>query len=139
MNAWLDPADFDMHLPEPALSLRSQLSLMLVDGDRRLTLEDVVALKHDMRMLLADRVKEDGRLVADRGDGWVLVVEFSDPPRAYSILAYGQSAREDSPHFSDQAGMFARNEMKRVAFTEEEIRAHTIRRYRPQLRRRSPD
>jgi len=74
---------------------------------------------------------EDGRLTASSGDGWVLAVEFSDPPRAYSVLAYGQSARPESPHHSDQAAMFARNEMKPVRFTEEEIEAHVIRRYHP--------
>ena len=52
-------------------------------------------------------------------------------PRAYSVLAYGQSPREDSPYFSDQAAMFARGEMKRVAFTERDIEAQTVKRYRP--------
>jgi acyl-homoserine-lactone acylase len=74
---------------------------------------------------------EDGRLVANRGDGWVFAVEFGATPRAYSVLAYGQSIREDSPHFSDQAAMFAENRMKRVAFTEAEIRENLIRSYRP--------
>lgn len=73
----------------------------------------------------------DGRRAADRGDGWVLAVEFGDVPRAYSVLAYGLSSREDSPHFDDQAGMFARGEMKRVAFTAEEIDRAAIRRYHP--------
>jgi len=74
---------------------------------------------------------EDGKRVAAGGDGWILAVEFGDQPRAYSVLAYGQSSKEDSPHFSDQAEMFASNRMKRVAFTEDEIRAQLIRRYRP--------
>ncbi|CAN5773051.1 acylase [soil metagenome] len=74
---------------------------------------------------------EDGKREVVGGDGWVLAVEFTDVPRAYSVLAYGQSSREDSPHFADQAAMFARNEMKRVAITEEEIEAQLLRRYRP--------
>jgi hypothetical protein len=41
------------------------------------------------------------------------------------------SAREDSPHHGDQAEMFARGEMKRVAFTERDVEAQTTRRYRP--------
>ena len=282
LNVYLDPAEYQMHLPEPRLRLRTQLSLQLIHTEDKLSLEDVVALKHNMKMLLADRVKnglvsavrssepsaevieavqlieewdntvsaeskgsvlfeawwqeyrralkeivasdeslpsppgdddyflnpwsaeeptktphglaypelavevfpramelvrsnwggwdvawgevhrvrrgdvdvpvgggsgglgcfrvlsfrtaDDGKRVARSGDGWVLVVEFSDPPRAYSILAYGQSSREDSPHFDDQAEMFARNEMKRVAFTPQEIREHSIRRYSPGLR-----
>ncbi len=281
LNDYLDPAEYQMNLPKPRLRLRTQNSLQLIHTEDKLSLEDVVALKHNMKMLLADRVKddlvsavrasepsaevieaiqliedwdntvsakskgsvlfeawwqayvkalkeivatdesmasppsdddyflypwsaeepietprglaypelavevfpramesvrsrwgswdvawgevhrvrrgdvdvpvgggssgmgcfrvlsfgtdEDGKQVANRGDGWVLVVEFSDPPRAYSILAYGQSSREDSPHFNDQAEMFARNEMKRVAFTFQEIREHSIRRYNPEL------
>lgn len=73
----------------------------------------------------------DGRLEADRGDGWILAVEFGEVPRAYSILAYGQSNTPDSPHFADQAAMFARGEMKRVAFTREDIERTAVRRYRP--------
>ncbi len=68
----------------------------------------------------AERVEaDDGKQVAYSGDGWVFAVEFGETPRAYSVLAYGQSSREDSPHLTDQLEMFARGEMKRVAFTEE--------------------
>jgi acyl-homoserine-lactone acylase len=74
---------------------------------------------------------EDGKFKVYRGDGWVLAVEFSDPPRAYSILAYGNSNRETSPYFYDQAELFAENRMKPVAFTEEDIAADLVRRYHP--------
>ena len=74
----------------------------------------------------------DSVWVANRGDGWVLAIEFGkDRPRAYSVLAYGQSSRPGSPHHADQAAMFARGEMKRVAFTEDEITRDLLRRYRP--------
>jgi len=76
---------------------------------------------------------DDGKRRVRGGDGWVLAVEFGDVPRAYSILAYGQSGREDSPHFSDQLRLFANREMKPVAFTEAAIREATIREYRPGL------
>jgi acyl-homoserine-lactone acylase len=261
----LDRSRYPANFPEPLLRLRSQHSLTLVDPQRKLSLEDVVALKHSYRMLLADRVKEDliaaarvstpqpqvaeaiallttwdntaapssrggvlfetwwrkyvedtdadtmfaqpwtpdapastprglkaparaaeafawaveetarrygaydvawgdvhrvrrgkvdvpvggcsgvlgcfrvlnfrtdpdGKRSVAGGDGWVLAVEFTDVPRAYSVLAYGQSARPESPFHDDQAAMFARGEMKRVAFTERDIEAQTIRRYRP--------
>jgi acyl-homoserine-lactone acylase len=274
----LDPSDFPPYFPEPRLTLRSQHALELIDNDRKLTLEEVVDLKHSMRMLLADRIKEDlivavrsskpernvkrairlieswdntvaaesrgaelfrawfehyllddksrsgmtreqweevwkaafrqpwspdeprttprglsspdravsafrkavaetekkyggwdvawgevhqvqrgsvdvpvggcpgvlgcfrvlgfeendsGNRVATDGDAWILAVEFSDPPRAYSVLAYGQSSKEDSPHHADQAELFARNQLKKVAFTEAEIQAQLIRKYRP--------
>lgn len=74
----------------------------------------------------------DGRWVAARGDAWVLAVEFgADGPRAYSILAYGESDDPASPHHTDQAAMFARGELKPVAFTEAEIARQLVSRYRP--------
>jgi acyl-homoserine-lactone acylase len=74
---------------------------------------------------------DDGTLVADGGDGWVLAVAMSDPPRAYSILANGQSNRPESPHYDAQLERFARGEMKRVAFTPEQIEENLLRRYHP--------
>ena len=81
--------------------------------------------------VLSFRPDEDGKLRATSGDGWVLAVEFGDVPRAYSVLAYGNSNKPDSPHHSDQAALFARGELKPVAFTEADIAKTTIRRYRP--------
>lgn len=84
--------------------------------------------------VLSFREAPDGKRVAVGGDGWVLAVQFTRPVRAYSVLAYGQSNKEGSPHFDDQARMFARNEMKRIAFTPDEVERQAIRRYRPGLR-----
>ncbi len=81
--------------------------------------------------VLGFRESYDGKQQIRRGDGWVLAVEFSNPPRAYSVLAYGQSAKQESPHHSDQAKLFAKNKMKKVAFTEEEIQGTLIREYTP--------
>ena len=54
------PADFPDHFEsDGSLSLHSQHSALLIDNDLRLSLEDVVRLKHSDRMLLADRVKGD--------------------------------------------------------------------------------
>ena len=73
----------------------------------------------------------DGKLVANSGDGWVLAVEFGDTPRAYSVLAYGESRLASSPYYDNQAAMFARGELKTVAFTEADINAAAIGRFRP--------
>ena len=73
----------------------------------------------------------DGKLIANGGDGWIMAVEFGDVPRAYSVLAYGESSRPDSPWHSDQVEMFARGEMKAIAFTERDVDAQAIVRYRP--------
>ncbi|NNF38353.1 MAG: hypothetical protein HKN71_06785, partial [Gemmatimonadetes bacterium] len=62
---------------------------------------------------LSFRDTEDGRREANRGDAWVLWVEFADDrPHGRTVLSYGQTAREESPHYDEQAGMFARGELK---------------------------
>jgi len=73
----------------------------------------------------------DGKMAAVGGDCWVLAVEFGDVPRAYSVLAYGQSSRPDSPYHADQAEMFASGEMKKVAFSNKDVDAQAISKYRP--------
>ena len=73
----------------------------------------------------------DGRQAANRGDAWVFAVEFGEVPRAYTVLAYGQSPKEASPYFADQAAMFARGRMKPIAWTPEDIERRAVRRYRP--------
>ena len=267
MRQPLDPAKYPPYFPAPKLGLRSQLAIDLIDNDRKLSLEDVIALKHSYRMLLADRVRDDlvaavratnptgdvvkaidliaawdktvapgsrggtlfetwwrrylgrgpaaadsayaqpwtptaptatprglrsparaaeafvwavdemkrrygtfdvawgdvhrvrrgdvdvpvggcssdmgcfrvltyrddpdGKREAIGSDGWILAVEFGDEPRAFSVLAYGESPKPDSPFFSDQAAMFARGQLKPVAWNEHDIEAQTIRRYHP--------
>jgi acyl-homoserine-lactone acylase len=82
--------------------------------------------------VLQFRPSADTLWVANRGDAWILAVEFGrNGPRAYSILAYGQSDDPASPQFADQAPLFARGELKRVAFTERAIARDLVRRYRP--------
>lgn len=81
--------------------------------------------------VLGFREEADGTRTVTGGDGWVLAVEFTNPVRAYSVLAYGQSSRPGSPHHDDQAAMFAANRMKPVAFTDADVERATIRRYRP--------
>jgi acyl-homoserine-lactone acylase len=77
------------------------------------------------------RSAPDGNYEAVGSDGWILAVEFGDTPRGYSVLAYGESPKPDSPHFADQAAMFARGELKPIAWLDTDIDAQTIRRYRP--------
>lgn len=65
------------------------------------------------------------------GDGWVFAVEFGEVPRAYTVLAYGNSIKKDSPYYANQLKMFAENQMKPVYYTLEDIDKHTIVQYRP--------
>ena len=77
---------------------------------------------------------EDGKRVMNSGDGFILAVEFADEPRAYSVLAYGQSGRVDSDHYDDQISLFSKHQMKPVAFSEAAIKQSLLRSYHPALR-----
>ncbi|MEX2113067.1 MAG: penicillin acylase family protein [Pirellulales bacterium] len=81
--------------------------------------------------VLGFRQDADHKLVANTGDSFVFAVEFSQPPKAYTVLAYSQSDVEGSPHFADQAPLFSAGKMKRAAFTDEEIAAQLLRSYHP--------
>lgn len=75
----------------------------------------------------------DGKRGVIGGDGWVIAVEFGKVPRAYSVLAYGQSMDPASANHDDQAAMFARGEMKKVLFTAKDVDRGAVKRYRPGL------
>ena len=77
------------------------------------------------------RTDADGKRVARTGDSFVFAVEFSQPPKAYTIVAYSESDVAGSPHFADQAPLFSANRMKRAAYSEAEIQEQLIKTYRP--------
>ncbi len=80
--------------------------------------------------VLTFRDEPDLKQTATGGDSWILAVEFGEVPKAYSVLAYGQSNRVDSPFFADQADRFAVGDLKPVAFTRIDVERTAVRRYR---------
>lgn len=83
------------------------------------------------RVLWYRQHEEDEQKLEVRGGDWVFAVEFDEIPKAYSVLAYGQSGKEDSPFYGDQLEMFVNEEMKPVAYTEEDIEDQLLEEYRP--------
>ncbi len=76
----------------------------------------------------------DGRWVGFAGDSYVLTVAWDAGGKvsSRSIHQYGSATRdESSPHYADQAELFARRQMKPVWMDEAEIRANLEREYRP--------
>jgi acyl-homoserine-lactone acylase len=71
------------------------------------------------------------RIYGERGNSFVAAVEFGKRIRAKSILAGGNSGDPASPHFNDQAEMYARGEFKEVLFYREDVEKHAVRRYHP--------
>ena len=73
------------------------------------------------------------------GNSFVSIVEFTaDGPRARSVMAYGNSIRPDSPHWDDQAALFAAGRLKPVPFSLRDVRSQAVERYRPGDRTRAP-
>ena len=74
---------------------------------------------------------KDGKFVARFGDSYVLAVEFTSPPTAYSVVAYSQTDDPKSPHYTDQSVLFSKEQWKRAWFTEEDITKNLERSYHP--------
>ena len=71
------------------------------------------------------------RLYGYRGNSFVAVVEFGEKVRAKSILAGGQQADSQSPHFFDQGQRYADAQFKEVPFYREDVEKRKVRSYRP--------
>ena len=59
------------------------------------------------------------------------VVEFGATVNARSIVPFGQSMDPSSPHFLDQAPLYAAGELKPMWFTRRELEGHIERSYHP--------
>ena len=90
LNVPMDRDTVPANLPEPRLRLRSQLSLELASGAQRLSVDDVIELKHNPRMLMAERVMDD--LL-----GAAMAVDDRDVREAAEVLsAWDLTAAADS-------------------------------------------
>ncbi|MEM6347439.1 MAG: penicillin acylase family protein, partial [Bacteroidota bacterium] len=71
------------------------------------------------------------KIYGTRGNSFVAVVEFGDKVKAKSLLAGGQSGDPNSPHFMDQAQLYADQQFKDVAYYREEVEKRAERTYHP--------
>lgn len=80
---------------------------------------------------VAYRADYDGARAAAGGDSFVLAVEFTDPPTAFSITSYSESSNPQSVHYNDQSWLYAAGQFKPAWFAEPDIAANVVRSYRP--------
>lgn len=65
------------------------------------------------------------------GNSFICAVEFGKKIKAKSLLAGGNSGDPKSPHFWDQAQMYADGKFKDVLFYREDVEKNVEKRYRP--------
>jgi acyl-homoserine-lactone acylase len=88
----------------------------------------------DLLHAVYGRPGADGRIVGTSGDSYILLVEWDAQGRvsSRSIQPYGSAVLDArSPHYADQAPLFAACRLKPVWLEEADIRAHLEREYRP--------
>lgn len=81
--------------------------------------------------LLWDIDPDDGRLVVRHGDSFLMFAEWpaDGPVRSQSIMPFGSATtRPDSPHYADQAPLFAAHRLKPVRFERADVLKHAVRR-----------
>jgi penicillin amidase len=65
------------------------------------------------------------------GHSFVAAVELADPPKVKTILQFGESSDPTSPHWFDQAVLYAKKQFKTACYAQADVRAHSERRYHP--------
>jgi penicillin amidase/acyl-homoserine-lactone acylase len=102
----------------------------LVRGDVDLGLAGAPDVLH----AIYGEMQDDGRLVGFQGDSYVMLIRWDAEGEvsSYSVHQYGSATLdESSPHYADQAPLFARQDLKPVWIDEADILANLEREYRP--------
>ncbi|MEM6806582.1 MAG: penicillin acylase family protein, partial [Bacteroidota bacterium] len=76
---------------------------------------------------------EDGKFKGIAGESYISLVRFGpEGVKLETVNAYGASAKENSPHYTDQMQMFVRQERKTMSLDIEKVRKEAKRIYHPQ-------
>jgi acyl-homoserine-lactone acylase len=71
------------------------------------------------------------KIYGTRGNSFVAVVEFGDKVRAKAVSAGGQSGDPSSPHFADQAELYASGRLRDVYYYKEDVLKNAEETYQP--------
>lgn len=133
--------------PEPAAAFREAVELLernyggfdptwgevnrLVRGEVNLPISGGPDI---LRAIYPAALREDGKLHANAGDTWIALVEWDAEGRqsAELIHQYGAATLdESSPHYADQAPLFAKEAWRPALLTRDEVEANASRTYQP--------
>lgn len=87
-----------------------------------------------LRAIYPVQIREDGKLHANAGDTWIALVEWDAQGNqtADVIHQFGAATLDEtSPHYADQAPLFAAEEWRPALLTREQVEANAARTYRP--------
>ncbi len=87
-----------------------------------------------LRAVYPKEIREDGELHMSAGDTWIALVEWDPEGRqtAQVISPFGSASLDEaSPHYADQAPLFAGEAWRTALLTKPEVEADATRRYRP--------
>jgi penicillin amidase len=101
--------------------------------DKKVSLP-VGAVPSSMGSLFAFQTRIDAgqkNLYGVGGNSYVAVIEFGEKVKAKSVVYFGQSADPASPHYFDQAPLYAAGKFKEAYFYKEDVLKHAERKYHP--------
>ena len=87
-----------------------------------------------LRAVYPEAMGDDGELHMTAGDTWIALVEWdaSGHQAARVISPYGSATLDKaSPHYADQAPLFAAEEWRKAHLTRDDVLANATRTYRP--------
>ncbi|MHA7898676.1 MAG: acylase [Henriciella sp.] len=87
-----------------------------------------------LRAIYPVEIRDDGKLHANAGDTWIALVEWdADGEQSAEVIHQFGAATldETSPHYADQASLFAAEEWRPALLTRAEVEANAVRTYRP--------
>ena len=66
---------------------------------------------------MSSKYYKNGKVRVVSGESYIELVKFTpEGPKIESIISYGSSDHEDSPHFSDQMELYAQFKTKKMTF-----------------------
>ena len=79
----------------------------------------------------ARRYEGTAKYYGTGGNSFVAIVEFGERVSARAVSIGGESGDPASPHFRDQAALYAKGALRKVYFYPDELTGHTERAYHP--------
>ena len=100
----------------------------LVRGDKELPIFGLPDVVTAMR----GNPYKNGQIKIVHGESYIALIRFGKTKTSYeSVMSFGNSARKDSPHYTDQMEMFQNFQLKTIPFNRKEVLKNASKIYRP--------